>query len=186
MPSPSPEIDSLDPDHGTPDGGFNVKISGSYFQSTTKVTWGDKEIKAADIKVDQAGNWVLVNSAPGGGANTLVEVSVTTNVGSSNIVLFTYETTKPPAAESLVPSKGTPAGGMEVTIKGKGLTDVLHVAWDHQIIPRHDLTLDPSGATVKVKLAPAGKPHTQVPVTVKTAKGTTNVLMFTYEASLPE
>ena len=110
---PRPAITRVAPSKGPAEGGTSVKITGTNLASATSVAFGPT---SAAFAVKSATSILAI--APAGAAGT-VDVTVTTPVGTSAIVLgdhFKYT----PTIGVLAPNAGSKAGGTHVTVTGSG------------------------------------------------------------------
>ena len=84
-----PDVESLTPDSGEFASGQEVIITGSGFNSVSFVSFGGIQLNGGDIQVINQ-NTIKVFVAPLGTTSGAVPVSVTTNLGESNAVGYTY------------------------------------------------------------------------------------------------
>lgn len=84
-----PDVASLTPDSGEFASGQEVIITGSGFNSVNFVSFGGIQLNGGDIQVINQ-NTIKVFVAPLGTTSGAVPVSVTTNLGESNAVGYTY------------------------------------------------------------------------------------------------
>jgi hypothetical protein len=104
-----------------------------------------------------------------------VNVTVTTPAGTTNGLAYIYS----PSINSLSPSQGPAAGGTVITITGVGLTGATGVSFGGT--PGTAITPDLSTPDTKLTVtAPAGVAGAAT-VTVTTATGTSNGLVYTYQ-----
>jgi hypothetical protein len=134
----------------------------------TAVTFGGTP--ATSFTVDSATQITAV--APAGTGT--VQVTVTTAGGTSNGVAYTYVAV--PTLTTLVPSSGPVAGGTTVVLTGTGLTGATAVTFGGT--PATSFTVNSD--TQITAVAPAGSGTVQV--TVTTAGGVSNGLVYTYVA----
>ncbi|WP_280709779.1 IPT/TIG domain-containing protein, partial [Kitasatospora sp. GP30] len=107
--SAGPVITGLNPASGPTSGGNTVTISGSGFTGTLSVHFGTASASFVVLSDSQ----VQVTAPAGSGA---VLVTVTTSVGTSNGVTYTYSAG--PVITGLNPASGPTSGGNTVTISG--------------------------------------------------------------------
>lgn len=159
----APVISGLNPASGT--AGSPVTISGSGFTGASSVHFGSASVTSFTVVDDTR----IQTAAPAGSG--AVPVTVTTPVGTSNAVTYTYGTG--PVITALNPASGTNSGGTLVTISGTGFTGTTAVRFGSS--PALFLVVGDSQVTAT---APSGTGV--VPVTVTTAAGTSNALTYTY------
>ncbi|MBT2764786.1 IPT/TIG domain-containing protein [Paenibacillus sp. ISL-20] len=114
-PPPAPEITSIAPNEGEMAGGLIVTLSGTNFNTATKVyfndkllqstTYGSTQIKALTPKWTSGGPVDVKVVNPDGGSNTLTEG-------------FTYLAAPAPVVTKLSVNKGLTTGGTVVTVEG--------------------------------------------------------------------
>ncbi|MCK7621874.1 IPT/TIG domain-containing protein [Streptomyces sp. RS10V-4] len=148
-----------------------VTISGTNLSGATSVKFGGVP---ATMLTDTASQITVL--APAGPPSS-VAVTVTTADGTSNALIYSYVAAPVPVLGSLSPASGPTSGGNVVTISGTNLSGATSVKFGG--VPATMLTDTASQITV---LAPAGPPSS-VAVTVTTADGTSNALIYSYVAA---
>ncbi|MGW2255935.1 IPT/TIG domain-containing protein, partial [Kitasatospora sp. NPDC001660] len=108
----APVISGINPNHGPAVGGTAVTISGSGFTGATSVKFGTVPVSAFGLVSDSQ----ITTTAPAGTGS--VAVTVTTPLGTSNGVTYTYG--GGPVITSVSPVSGV--AGTLVTISGSGFT----------------------------------------------------------------
>jgi hypothetical protein len=164
---PGPAINSLTPNNGPLAGGNTVTINGFSFTYTTAVTIAGVAPTSYSIVSDSQITMVVPAHAAGA-----VNVTVTTDGGTSNTATYTY--VPPPAISSLSPTSGPEPGGTVVTITGTDLLGVTAVAFGST--PATTFTIN--SATQISASAPAGTGGVQV--TVTSSGGVSNGATYTY------
>jgi len=174
----APYVTGLDTTLGLVAGGTPVMISGDDLSGVTAVYFGSTP--ATSFAYDD-NSQTITAVAPAGAAGT-VDVTVTTPIGTSDIVptdRFTYG--EFPSITGISPTSGSTNGGDQVTITGAGLADATEVTFgdigDGTIVSDTDNLL--------VVRSPHGISPGAVRVTVYTPLGisaNTNADVFTYVA----
>jgi hypothetical protein len=114
---PYVELDSISPNHGSPDGGTKVTITGKGFVGVSKVTFGGADAKNITIHSDTK----LTADSPAG-TDDQVDVKITTPAGSfykGGPNVFSYV----PEVDKVKPDSGPFYGGTSVTVTGSALSD---------------------------------------------------------------
>ncbi|WP_280251188.1 ice-binding family protein [Nocardia abscessus] len=165
-----PTLTSINPASGSAAGGTTVVLTGTNFTGATAVSFGGTP--ATSFTVNSPTQITAV--APAHAAGTVL-VTVTTAVGTSNGVSFTYIAV--PTLASVTPSSGPPSGGTVVVLTGTGLTGATGVSFGGTPATLFTVNSD----TQITVLTPAHAAGT-VAVTVTTPGGTSNGVSFTYIA----
>ncbi|WP_082393106.1 IPT/TIG domain-containing protein [Nocardia arizonensis] len=158
-------ITSVIPTSGPTSGGNSVVITGTGFSGPTTVHFGST---ATTFTLD-SDTQITAIAPPGTGT---VQVTVSNASGTSNGVPYTYVVI--PSLISINPTRGPQTGGTTVTLSGSNLSGVTAVKFG--ATPATSFTVVSN--THITAVAPAGVGT--VPVTVTTATGTSNALLFTY------
>src|ERR1700694_2907253 len=180
-----PEVDAIDPVQGSAAGGVNVNVFGVNLTNPTNVTFGLTPGQTCPFCFGND-NMASVTS-PAGPAGQQVGVHVTPQPfpnspsPNSNGDKFTFIQPVAPSIIAVVPSKGTAAGGTQLTIFGSGLSQTNTVKFGNNQTMNffvqddgHIFTQSPPGA-----VGPVG-------VTVTTPTATSNAGAFTYlQATIP-
>ena len=161
-----PAIITVMPNMGPLAGGTTVTITGANFTGATSVKFG--ATPATSFTVDSDTQITAVAPA---GAGT-VQATVATAGGTSNGVSYTYVPT--PACTSITPNLGPQTGGNTVTITGTGFSGAAAVSFGGTPAPSFTIVSD----TEITAVIPAGTGAVQV--TVTTAGGTSNGVVYTY------
>ncbi len=164
----APTLASVVPSTGPSTGGNTVTLTGANLTGTTSVRFG--ATAAVSFTVVSASQISAVVPARTAGP---VTVTVTTAGGTSNGVGYTYAAA--PSLTSVVPNSGAAAGGNTVTLTGTGFTGASAVRFG--ATPATSFTVI-SGTQISA-VVPAGTAG-QVTVTVTTAGGTSNSVLYTY------
>ncbi len=116
---PAPEVTSVTPSFGKPEGLVPVTISGKgfveYNAGANVVTFGGAPATNVVTVSDESITCII---PPGAGP---VTVEVTNNNGTGSLVRG-YRYFPPPTAQSAIPDMGTPLGGTSIVITGTGYT----------------------------------------------------------------
>ena len=112
-----PSITKVAPKKGTPVGGNEVKIKGKNLLEVTAVRFGG--VESEGIVADTI-EGVTAIAPPGAG---LVDVTVITPDGASEVVSGDQYTYGPPTITEVSPGSGPIAGGTEVTVTGTGFVE---------------------------------------------------------------
>ncbi len=164
----APLITGITPSSGLVAGGTTVVITGSAFANASSVTFGGTA--ATSFTVNSASQISAVTPAHAAGT---VPVVVTTPLGASNVLTFTYG--EVPQLVSIAPNLGPTAGGTVVTLTGDHLTGATTVTFDTTAVTTLTVVNDES-VTVAAPAHAAGV----VAVTITTAFGTSASVDFTY------
>ncbi|MGW3041771.1 IPT/TIG domain-containing protein, partial [Kitasatospora sp. NPDC001159] len=108
----APVISSINPNHGPAAGGTAVTINGSGFTGATSVKFGTVPVSSFKLVSDSQ----IMTTAPAGTGSAAV--TVTTPLGTSNGVTYTYDAV--PVITAVSPASG--AVGTSVIISGSGFT----------------------------------------------------------------
>ncbi|MEU1629359.1 IPT/TIG domain-containing protein [Streptomyces sp. NPDC020096] len=160
--SAGPVITGLSPTSGT--AGTSVIINGSGFTGALSVNFGTASASFMVLSDSQ-----IQATAPAGSGT--VQVTVTTSLGTSNGVAFSY--TAALVITSLSPASGPTGGGNSVTINGAGFTGATAVKFG--TTSALFMVVNDTQITAT---APAGTGSVQV--TVMTSAGTSNSVTYTY------
>ena len=161
-------LTSVSPDQGPAAGGTTVTLTGTGFVGAVlNVKFG---AVATSFTVNSA-TQITAIAPPGVGT---VQVTVTTDGGTSNGVPYTYAVA--PTLTSVSPDQGPAAGGTSVTLTGTGFTGVSAVSFG--AMAATSFVVD--SATQITAVAPAGTGTVQV--TVTTVGGTSNGVLYSYVA----
>jgi hypothetical protein len=133
-----PEVDAVDPNHGTAVGGTFVSVFGQSFTGATAVDFGTTKLMpcapgsfGSPCFNQNDDQHIFVNLAPGGTANTSVDVKVEVGAlislpGAAD--KYTFDTPVAPVIYAIDPSHGSASGGTNFTLFGSafsGTTDVM-------------------------------------------------------------
>ena len=172
---PTATITAVSPVAGLPSGGTTVTITGANFTHASAVSFGATPASSYTI----VSSTQIAATSPGETAG-LVDILVTTPVGTSSAVTadhFTFE--GPPAVSAVSPVADLPAGGSTVTITGANFADATAVSFG--TTAASDLTVvSATSITVTSPAELAGS----VDVVVTTPVGTSATSLvdeFTYE-----
>jgi hypothetical protein len=120
-----PRVSGVSPSSGPMDGGTVVTITGSGFNGTENVRFG--EIYAWDLKLTDDSHLTVTTPASSPGS---VRISVKNSAGDGNPadppVMFLYDFPQPELT-TISPSSGSIAGGTVVTITGSGFSGTTDV-----------------------------------------------------------
>lgn len=130
-PSTLPVLATISPDSGRPSGGTEVTITGTRVADATSVAFGEVQVEGSAFR-DVTGTSITLLTPEH--ASGTVDVTVTTDAGTSGPLDFTYTRESPPSptdetpvVEGVDPASGSVDGGEEVTITGTNLGDVTSV-----------------------------------------------------------
>ncbi|MDV9190022.1 IPT/TIG domain-containing protein [Streptomyces sp. SR27] len=165
----TPSLTSVSPSQGPSSGGTSVILTGTGLSGATGVAFGANA--ATSFTVNSATQITAV-APPGTGA---VPVTVTTVGGTTGPVYYFYLSA--PSLISVSPSQGPSSGGTSVILTGTGLSGATGVAFGANAATGFTV----NSATQITAVAPAGTGA--VPVTVTTAGGTSNAVVYTYVAA---
>ncbi|WP_280475391.1 IPT/TIG domain-containing protein, partial [Nocardia asiatica] len=161
-----PSLTSISPAQGP--SGTTVTINGSGLSGVTGVNFGGTAASSFTIG---SGTQITATVPPGTG---IVPVTVTSAVGTSNPLPYTYLPSRP-TITSLAPTSGPGLGGDSVVITGTGFTGPTTVRFGTIATT---FTID--SPTRITAIAPPGTGAVQV--TVTTAGGTSNGTTYSYFA----
>ncbi|MGX1855387.1 IPT/TIG domain-containing protein [Streptomyces sp. NPDC055299] len=167
----APVLTALNPTSGPTSGGNAVILNGANLSGATSVKFG---VTPAVVVSNTASQVVVI--APAGVVSS-VGVTVTTAGGTSNALVYSYVAAAVPVLTSLSPSSGPTAGGNTVTLSGANLSGATSVKFG--VTPAVVVS---NTASQVVVIAPAGV-VSSVGVTVTTAGGTSNALVYSYVAA---
>ncbi len=173
-----PTVTAISPQTGPITGGTAVTITGTNFTSNSTVNFG--AVAAASVSF-KSSTQLVATSGPGDAG--VVDVTVTTGVGTSTVVdadQFTYGSG--PVVTGLSSAGGPPAGGNTITITGTNFGGTTKVLFG--TVKATSFVI--KSATQITAVAPAGKLGTTVDVTVTTANGTSATSaadQYTYTAA---
>ena len=176
----APAVTGVSPATGATAGGQVVTITGTDFTGTSAVSFGGTAAASFTILSDTQISAV----APSAGSSGAVDVTVTTNNGTSTAVTadeFTYLATAAPTVTGLGTTSGTTAGGTSVGVTGTDFTSASQVLFGST--PATSFTVNSS--TSITATAPAGYAGA-VDLTVTTPSGvsaTSSSDEFTYTAA---
>ncbi|MBF4605921.1 choice-of-anchor G family protein [Curtobacterium sp. VKM Ac-1393] len=175
-PAGAPTLTALDPDNGPVTGGTVVTVSGTGFTDDSTVSVDGSDPITPDSVSDDGTELTFTTPAHTAGA---VPVTVTNGSGTSAPLPYTYNPaqTAVPTISSLDPDNGPAAGGTVVTVTGTGFTDDSTVSVDgSDPITPASVSADGTSLTFTTPAHAAG----DVEVTVTTAGGTSDPLVYTY------
>ncbi|MFH1088713.1 MAG: IPT/TIG domain-containing protein, partial [Patescibacteria group bacterium] len=179
-----PHIDSLDPNHGSADGGKSVNIAGKNFGDSASSPLNSVEFSGVVAEVTLWTDTLIIVNAPAGAPNTGVLVTVATSIGVSNGVPYLYDGLGTPEIDSLDPDHGSVDHGNPVQISGKNFGD--------SVTPQSSVKFGSITTnfttwtdTLIVATAPAGVPGAEVLVTVATGLGVSNGVPYKYNGLPP-
>ncbi|WP_324198904.1 beta strand repeat-containing protein, partial [Nocardia amamiensis] len=161
-----PTLISVSPSSGPAAGGNTVVLSGTGFTGATAVRFG----AAAAIAFTVDSDTQITAVAPAG--NGTADVTVTTIVGTSNTVSYTYVPV--PALGSVIPGSGPETGGNTVVLTGTNLRGATAVHFGSNTAIAFTVVSD----TQISASVPAGTGT--VGVVVATTGGTSNPVTYTY------
>ncbi|MGK8524416.1 IPT/TIG domain-containing protein [Nocardia asteroides] len=159
-----PSLSSIIPAQGPT--GTTVTLNGAHLSNVTGVNFGNTSAGSFTIV---SATQITATVPPGTG---IVPVTVTSPVGTSNPLSYTY-TPAPPIITSLSPTSGPALGGNSVVITGTGFTGPTTVRFGSTATT---FTID--SPTRITAIAPPGTGTVQV--TVSTAGGTSNGVSYSY------
>ncbi len=179
---PAPTIASVDPTSGSSNGGTEVLISGSNFNSSASVRFGNEYVSYYDKTISEDGTWMSVDT-PAHATGT-VDVTVRNPDGQAAVLTdgYTYEADPAPTIASVDPTSGSSNGGTEVLISGSNFNSSASVRFGNEYVSYYDKTISEDGTWMSVD-TPAHATGT-VDVTVRNPDGQAAVLTdgYTYEA----
>ncbi|HMD45021.1 MAG TPA: IPT/TIG domain-containing protein [Acidimicrobiales bacterium] len=123
-----PTVSGVSPGTGPAPGGNSVTITGSNLSNVFAVNFGGTP---ASQVVTNGGGTSLTATAPAGTAGTMVNVTVSTVVGTSQITpADQYIYAGRPVVTAVSPLAGVPGGGTPVSITGSGFTGATSVTFN--------------------------------------------------------
>jgi uncharacterized protein (TIGR03437 family) len=184
---PAPQITSLTPASGPRGGPVSLVIGGSNLSSVTAVQFSPSTgITVSNVNATASQVTATVNIAAGAPTGQVsVSVSVWTSAGISNALVFTI-LAPGPQITSLSPASGSPGSTVSLSIAGSNLSGVTGVQFSPSTgITVSNVNATASQVTATVNIA-AGAPTGQVGVSVSSPAGTSNALVFTILAPVPQ
>ncbi|WP_191330423.1 IPT/TIG domain-containing protein [Frigoribacterium sp. ACAM 257] len=177
-PVTAPVLATLTPDSGPVGGGTPVTITGTGFTPDATVTVGGTAgIVPDDVSDD--GTELTFTTPPNAAGD--VQVTVTTDGGTSAPLTFTYEAAPvgAPVLTGLAPASGPAGGGTVVTVTGTGLApgSTVTIGGVAGIVPD---AISPLGTSLTFTTPPGAAGD--APVTITNLFGTSAPLTFTYVA----
>ncbi|WP_123679475.1 IPT/TIG domain-containing protein [Curtobacterium sp. PhB115] len=172
----APTIDSLDPDSGPVAGGTVVTVTGTGFAEDATVSVDGSDPIEPDSISDDGTSLTFTTPAHDAGD---VDVTVTTDAGTSDPLLFEYveAAAVAPTLTALDPDNGPVGGGTVVTVTGTGFTEDATVSVDgSDPITPDSISDDGTSLTFTTPAHVAGA----VDVTVTTDSGVSDPLTYTY------
>lgn len=163
----APTLTGAAPNLGSTAGGTSVVLTGTDLTGTTAVAFG--ATAAAAFTVDSATQ--ITATSPAGVVGD-VQITATTQYGTSNGVTFTYGET--PVLTSLSPAAGDVGGGTTVVIDGTALDNATGVFFGATAATSYVI----DSPTQITAVSPAGTDSVNVSVT--SLYGTSNTLVFAY------
>lgn len=178
-PLPGPRLDSVSPKVGPIAGGTLVKLTGSNFNSETKVYLADLEIPAAFISSTE-----MRITTPEWGRNETVDIKVV-NPDEQESKLsgaYTFEVPPPlpdPVITGLTPNRGPQEGGTVVSVKGANFTASSTLKFEDVVVAATMI----SSSELRIK-TPAWSSAATVKVSITNEEGGTDTLneAYTFEA----
>jgi len=150
----APEISSLAPVAGPPDGGTSVRIRGQGFTANTTVLFGETPVSTDAVAPD--GRWLDVTS-PAGPGGDVVDVSVANSWGLA-VAELAWAWTDPDddpyvlGCATMFPTSGPAEGGQVVQLSCNGLQYDPTVTFGGK--PAEIITLDAATGTLAVETPP--------------------------------
>jgi len=175
----APTITDIDPANGPAGGGTTVTLSGTGFTDDATVSVDGSDPITPDSVSEDGTELTFTTPAHAAGE---VDVTVTTDAGTSDPVTFVYDPApaNAPTLDALDPEQGPAAGGTTVTVTGTGFTEDSTVSVDNgEAITPTSVSDDGTELTFTTPAHAAG----EVPVTVTNGDGTSEPLTFTYLAA---
>jgi hypothetical protein len=169
--SAAPSVRAVLPNRGPAAGGTGVTIFGHGLAGTTTVHFG---AVPATINYQSGDESIFVNSPPGT-AGAIVDVTVTTPLGTSPVVnagRFTYSVAITPRVDAISANRGPAVGGQNVSLFGVGFAGATSVAFG--TVAASFTVYDDGNMNAT---APAGTAGTVVDVRVTTPAGTSGVAL---------
>ena len=129
--APGPRLTELSPDSGPDTGGTEVTVWGSRLDGASAVSFGESRVGSEMFLA--ASDTSITLRTPSRDAGP-VEVTVTTDAGTSGPLTYTYTGESPPGptdeipvVKSVDPTSGSVDGGEKVTVSGANLADATAV-----------------------------------------------------------
>ncbi len=170
---PAPALTAFSPTTGPAAGGTSVTLTGANLTGATAVDFGPGN-PATGVSINSTGTQITAVSPPGASL-AAVNVTVTTQYGTSNAETFTYGAATP-TLTGIAPTSGI--SSTSVTLTGTNLNGATAVNFGTTSV-----TPTSNSSTSVVAAAPAGSGT--VSVTVTTPGGTSNGESFTYTTATP-
>jgi hypothetical protein len=193
-----PEVDAVDPNHGTALGGAPVAIFGQNLTGATAVDFGSTKLMpcapgsfGTSCFNQNDDQHIFINQSPPGTANTSVDVKV--EVGALVSLpgpadKYTFDTPVAPVIYAIDPSHGSASGGTNFTLFGSGFSGTTDV----QVGSTHLVACSPTSPTacyvlggdenIYVTTPPGSVGPATVKVTTQTLPAATTT--FTYDPSV--
>ena len=198
---PAPAVNAVDPNRGSSLGGSLITVYGSGFSGATSVKFGNQVVASCGVgqpvgpsrpaqRPAAAGggggcvlgtDTALTIPSPSGTAFDMVDVTVTTPVGTSPLNAadkFTYNMPVIPEVDALSPIQGPSSGGIPVFIFGNGFSGATAVQFGSTVVslcgggPTQTCFYAYSDTELYVQQSPAGTLATSGHVTVTNSAGT--------------
>ena len=131
-----PQVDAVDPNHGTKFGTATVLLHGSGFTGATAVLFGLTSIPPCgqppgpQVCFGVGGDQNIFLTTPAGPAHSTVDVRVTVGTGGGAVTSaigpgdkFTWDAPTAPVINAIDPDHGPTGGGTNVTLFGSGFAD---------------------------------------------------------------
>jgi hypothetical protein len=194
-----PEVDALDPNHGTALGGSFMSILGQNLTGATVVDFGATKVMpctpgsfGATCFNQNDDQHIFVNQTPPGTANTSVDVRVEVGTqvsGTGGADKYTFDTPMPPVIYAIDPSHGSANGGTNVSLYGSGFAGTTDV----QVGSTHLVPCSPQsppacffqGSDDNLFLNTPPGPVGTATVTVTTHTAPPATTNFTYDQPIP-
>lgn len=174
--TPPPTVSSVSPNSGAIGGGQTVTITGTNFTGATNVKFGGVAATGVTVNSDTQ----ITATTPGHSAG-IVDVTVTTAVGTgTGSNLYSYATS-PPTVTAISPTSGSTLGGTQVTITGTNFTGTPQVTING--VAAAQVTV--INSTTLTAVTPAGT-GSNGPVVVTTSFGNSIAAnIYSYVAPVP-
>ena len=192
-----PEVDALQPTHGTALGGTGAGLFGSGFTGATAVHFGATLLSQCSGMTPSGcfnvgdDTFIFVNGTPAGTANSSVDVTVTvgnTTSATGPATKYHYDTPTAPQLDAMDPLHGTQAGGTNINLFGSGFSDATSVSFGGTVInqpcpqgPGNPCFQSFGDSNMFIVDPPANAPGS-VQVSVTNRTGTSGSLTYTYDA----
>jgi hypothetical protein len=170
-PPPPPAVATVTPDHGPVRGGNNVTVAGDHLTGTNAVRFG--AASASFVVLDDG---TIDATVPPAATLGPVDLTITTNTGTSAPVTYTYEAPPGPVVTSLSPDHGPMNQSTLVVIDGTALGNATSVRFGDQ-----QATFWPAGGTSLRAWSPLSPASGPVDVVVTTPDGVSDPAVFTYD-----